>query len=93
MTLSKTTMQRSKLKSIFLKNRTQENGNNFVKKRNLRVTLFRKSKREIFGNLSEKNLCDNKKFRCEVKPLLSNKVVSDEKLTHSRRAGKHCRKQ
>ena len=54
--------------------------------------FFEKVK-EIFGNLSEKNLCDNKKFRCEVKPLLSNKVVSDEKLTHSRRAWQQCRKQ
>ena len=42
---------------------------------------MRKSKREYFGNLDEKKVCDNKKFWSVVKPLLSNKVVSNEKIT------------
>ena len=37
------------------------------------VTLFRKSK-------SVENLCDNKKFWKVVKPLLSNKIMSSEKI-------------
>ena len=43
---------------------------------------MRKSKREYFGNLNEKKLCDNKKFWNVVKPLikLSNKVVSNEQI-------------
>ena len=71
-------MQRSKLRNIFLKNRT-ENRNNYAKQRNLCVTLLRKSK--FYGNLNEKKLCDNKKFWGVVKPVLSNKVVFNEKIT------------
>ena len=80
-TLAKAIMHRSKLRNIFLKNRTEENRKNYAKQRNLCVTLLRKSKREYFGNLDEKKLCDNKKFWSVVKPILSNKVVSNEKVT------------
>ena len=52
----------SKGLNIFLKNRTAENRNNYVNQRNLRVTLPRKSKREFYGNLNKKKLCDNKNF-------------------------------
>ena len=45
------------------------------------VTLLRKSKREFFGSLNETHLCDNKKFWGVVKPLLSNKVVYNERIT------------
>ena len=43
--LSKAIMQRSKLRNLFLKKRTEENRNNYVKQRNLCVTLLQKSKR------------------------------------------------
>ena len=79
--LSKAIMLRSKFRNIFLKNRTEENRRNYSKQRNLCVALLRKSKREYFGNLDEKKVCDNEKFWSVVKPLLSNKVVSNEKLT------------
>ena len=79
--LSKAIMSRSKFRNIFLKNRTEENRRNYSKQRNLCVALLRKSKREYFGNLDEKKICDNKKFWSVVKPLLSNKVVSNEKIT------------
>ena len=80
-TLSKAIMQRSKLRNLFLKKRTEENRNNYEKQRNLCVTLLRKSKREFFGSLKETNLCDNKKFLGVVKHLLSNKVVYNERIT------------
>ena len=79
--LSKAVMQRSKLRNLFLKKRTEENRNNYVKQRNLSVTLLRKSKREFFGSLNETHLCDNKKFWSVVKALLSNKVVYNERIT------------
>ena len=60
-------MQRSKLRNLFLKKRTEENRNNYVKQRNLCVTLLRKSEREFFGSLNETNLCDNKNFWGVVK--------------------------
>ena len=40
-----------------------------------------KSKREYFGNLDEKKVCDNEKCWSIAGPLLSNKVVSNEKIT------------
>ena len=80
-TLSKAIMQRSKLRNLFLKKRTEEHRNNYVKERNLCVTLLRKSKREFFGSLNKTHLCDNKKFGGVVKPLLSNKVVYNERIT------------
>ena len=43
-TLSKAIMQRSKLRNLFLNNRTEENRNNYVKQMNLCVTHLRKSK-------------------------------------------------
>ena len=51
-----------------------------MEQRNLCVTLLRKSKREFYDNLNEKKLCDNKRFWGVVKPLLSNKVVSNENI-------------
>ena len=74
--LSKAIMQRSRLRS-----RTEENRSKYVKQMNLCVTLLRESKREFFGRLREKDLCDNKNFLGVVKPLLSNKFVSNEKIT------------
>ena len=40
-----------------------------------------KNKREFYGNLNEKKICDNKKFGGIVKPVLSKKVVPNEKIT------------
>ena len=80
-TLLKVIIPRSKLRNLFLKNRTEENTYNYVKQKNLCVTLLRKSKKEFFGSLNETHLCDNKKFWGVVKPLLSNKVVYNERTT------------
>ena len=72
-------MVRARLRSIFLKNRSEENKINYNKQRNLCVTLLQKSKRE-YQNLSVENVCDNKKFWKVVKPLLPNKIMSSEKI-------------
>ena len=52
-TLSEAIMLSVKLKSNFLKNRTNENKTNYVKKRNLCVSLPRKRKREYYSNLDQ----------------------------------------
>ena len=80
--LSKAIILRCKFRNIFLKKRTEENRRNYSKQRNLCVALLHKSKREYFGNLDEKKVCDSEKFWSVVKPLLSNKVASDEKITY-----------
>ena len=69
-------MQRSRLRSS-----TEENRSKYVKQINVCVVLLRESKREFLGTLLEKDLCDNKTFLGVVKPLLSNKFVSNEKIT------------
>ena len=79
--LSKAIMLRTKLRNIFLINRTEEIKKRYSKHRNLCVPLLRKSTTEYFNNLNEKNVCDNKKFWRAVKPLLSNKIISNEKIT------------
>ena len=79
-TLSKAIIQRSKLRNLFLKNRTEENRNKHVKQKILCVTLLQKSKRESFGSLNEKDLSGNKKFLGVVKPLLSYKVIFNEEI-------------
>ena len=43
---------------------------------------MRKTKEDYYGNLNEKDMIDNnKRFWKTVKPLLSNKVKSSEKIT------------
>ena len=42
---------------------------------------MRKSKRDYYGSLNERNICDDKKFWKVVKPCLFNKVISNEKIT------------
>ena len=68
-------------RNIFLKNRNEESKINYNKQRNLCVILLRKSKREYYQNLSVENICDKKKFWKVVKPLVSNKIMSSEKIT------------
>ena len=74
-------MVRMKLRNTFLRNRSEENKESYDMQRNYRVSLLRKSKRDQYNNLNEKNICDNRKFWKVVKPLLSNKIVSNEKIT------------
>ena len=72
---------RTKLRNIFLKKRTEEYKGRYTKQRNLCVTFSQKIKGEYFDNLNKKNVCDNQKFWRAVKLLLSNKAISNEKIT------------
>ena len=44
------------------------------------MSLLKKAKKEYYQNLDEKNDIDNKNFRKTVKPLLSDKSTSREKI-------------
>ena len=55
-------MTRSRLLNRFLKNRGEENRKLFSKQRNKCVSLLRKSKKNYFENVNEKNVTDNKRF-------------------------------
>ena len=52
-----------------------------MKQRNHCVSLLRKPKREYYSNLDDKNICDNKTFWKTVKPILSKKIKSNERIT------------
>ena len=52
----------------------------FCQQRNLCVSLLRKSKKDYFSYLKEKQITDNKRLWKKVKPFLSNKVQSSERI-------------
>ena len=79
--VSKSLIERTRLRNTFLKNPTVANKFAYIKQRNFCVSLLRKVKREYFANLNEKNITDNRKFWQTIKPFLSEKNKSREKIT------------
>ena len=77
---SREIMKRSRLRNNFLRKKTEETRRFYVIQRNRFVSLLKKVKKEYFQNFDEKNVIDNKKFWKTVKPLLSDKSVSREKI-------------
>ena len=79
--LSKEIMIRTRIRNKFLKDRREENKKKYSKQRNHCVSLLRKPKSDYFGNLNEKNINDNKTIWKTIKPFLSDKVRSTNKMT------------
>ena len=74
-------MTRTRLQNCFLKNRSNRNRDLFRQQRNLCVSFLRQSKKDYFSKLNEKQITDNnKRFWKTVKPFLSNKVQSSERI-------------
>ena len=69
------------MRNRFLKHRSDENRRLFPKQRNMCVSLLRKSKKEYFSSLNINKVVENKSFWKIVKPFLSNKTISSEKIT------------
>ena len=80
-TISKEIMKRTRFRNQFLKNRTDENKSRYTKQSNYYVSLLRKTKTQYYRNLDEKNVTDNNAFWKTVKPFLSDKITSKEKIT------------
>ena len=78
--ISKAIMTKTRLRNRFLKNRSNGSRDPFRKRRNLCVGLLRKSKKDYFSKLNEKQITDNKLFWKTVKQFLSNKVQSSERI-------------
>ena len=51
-----------------------------MKQQNHCVSLLRKTKSEYYSNLDEKSICDSKTFWKIVKPMLSMKIKSNERI-------------
>ena len=80
-TLSKAIVHKTRFPSKYLRTKTDENKRKYTKQRNYCVSLLTKSKREYYSNLDVKNITENKTFRKTVKPFLSDKVTSTQKIT------------
>ena len=78
--LSNKIMIRSRLKNKYLNDKSEENRLLYTQQRNKCVSLLRKTKTNYCGNLNEKDITDNKTFWKTVKPLLSDKSKSSNKI-------------
>ena len=74
-------MTRSRLRNRFLKNRSEENRKIFCKQRNKCVSLLRKSKKDYFENLNERNITDKNVSGKPSKLFLSKKIHLREKIS------------
>ena len=72
-TLSKSFMERSRLKNRYNKFPTEENYTNYRRQRNFCVNLVTKAKKEYYNNLNPNIFKDNKKFWKSIKPFISDK--------------------
>ena len=73
--LSKAIMTRTKLRNIFLQNKSEENKIRYTKQRNFCVSLIRKTKKQYYQNLNEKTVADNKVFWKTVKPFFLTRCL------------------
>ena len=73
-------MQRSKLRNLYLKVRSDENRIGYKKQRNICVSLLRKTKRKHFEDLSIADVTDNKNFWKIVKTLFGNKIKGNPNI-------------
>ena len=79
--LHKAVMTRSRLRNKFLKNPSIANKMNYTKYRNYCTGLFKKEKKAFYDNLDTKSITDNRKFWKTVKPLFSDKHITNNKIT------------
>ena len=78
--LRKAIMLRSRLRNIFLKEKSLESKKAYNKQRNIYVKMVKKAKKEHYQNISLSEITDNKKFWKTVSPLFGNKVKTNQKF-------------
>ena len=72
-TLSKSFMERSRLKNRYNKFPTEENYTNYKTQRNYCVNLVSKTKKEYYNNLNPNIFKDNKRFWKAIRPFIFDK--------------------
>ena len=60
--LSRAFMRRIQLRNKYLKKHSETNRLAYPKQRNFCVSLLRKTKKDYYANLNEKDIADDKKF-------------------------------
>ena len=78
---SKEIMKRSSLRNKFLNTKSNIDRKAYNKKRNYVVSLLRNEKKNFYNNLETKDVIDNGTFWKTAKPLLSEKVTKQSKIT------------
>ena len=79
--LSKAIMNRTRVRNVYLRKRSDENRKKYSKQRNYCVSLLRRTKRNYYGSLGAKSVTDNKKFWRTITPFLSDKTPFNAKIT------------
>ena len=79
--IRKAIMVRSKLRHKFNQYNNKSTETAYKKQRNLCTYLIRKAKRDYYSSLDPSNVTDNKKLWRIVKPLFSDKFLSNEIIT------------
>ena len=79
--LRKQIMVRSKLRNNYNKNRDYEDWCKYKCQRNLCLNLLRKTKKNFYKALDEKQVSDSKTFWTNVKPVFSDKSINSSKIT------------
>ena len=72
--VSKSIINRSRLRNQFLKNKSVESRTKYNRQKNICVALLRKTKRKYYEALKLSDLNDNKVFWKTVKPFFGNKT-------------------
>ena len=78
--ISKAVMDRTRLRNKLLKNRSAENKLAYNRQRTYCVSLTRKSKRDYYNNLDNRNVTDNKLFWQTVTPFFCDKGPTRQKI-------------
>ena len=73
--------KRTQLRNRYLKKRSYQNKTHYTKQRSFWISLLRKAKKRHYANVNYKCIADKKQFWRTVKPLLSDKSKSNEKIT------------
>ena len=79
--LSRAHVNKTGIRNWYLKKRSEQNRLSYVKQRSYYVSLLRKTIKDYYTNLNVKHIVDNKQFWRTVKPLISDKTKSNEKIT------------
>ena len=78
--LRKAIMLRSRLRNIFLKEKSLESKKAYNKQRKICLKTVKKAKKEHFQNIGLSEITDNKKFWKTVSPLFGNKIKINRKI-------------
>ena len=78
--MRKAIMRRTQLQNKYFKNKTFENLRNYKKQKKFCSKLYKKEKRQYYNNLDLRKVTDNKLFWKTIKPLMSDKGTSANKI-------------